>query len=350
MKGTETRPLSEKPWAREGLEQVRLCPLCASPHRSLLYDGLWDNVFFAAPGKWSLWRCGRCGAAYLDPRPDRTTIGLAYSSYYTHHHVDPPAAEGPLGRLRTKLGNDYRNSRYGTALAPANRWGRVVARLFPPLRWPVDVSYRFLPRHSGRVLDLGCGSGDWLLMARGAGWSVAGADPDPIARGLAAANGIEVREAIEDWEDQAGTFDAVTMSHVIEHVHDPLATLRAAYRLLRPSGTLFIDTPNIDALGHERYGRNWRGLEPPRHLIIFSRECLRRAVHDAGFVRIRFPARLYPFAGLSLASRRITAGVDPYDETERPNLPPPPPLSLRLKSVLASRRSEFLTLTCERAA
>lgn len=341
-------------WPAEGLEHVEKCPVCGSGERSLLHDQLWDNVFFAAPGKWSLWRCGGCGSAYLDPRPDRMTIGLAYSRYYTHAAAEAPGAETAYQKLRVALANGYRNRRYGTSRRPETALGNVLARLVRPLAWPVDTAFRYLPRRDGspkgRVLDLGCGGGEWLQLAREAGWDVAGSDPDPLARARAAARGIEVRDSIEAWEDQAETFDVVTMSHVIEHVHDPLATLRSAYRLLRPGGRLFVDTPNIDAIGHRIYGRDWRGLETPRHLVLFNRRSLRDALAQAGFSKICYRLRMSPFPGVSLHSRRIVAGADPYDESCFPAVPRKPRLTHYLRAQFARRRAEFLTLTAEKSA
>ena len=93
-----------------------------------------------------------------------------------------------------------------------------------------------------------------------AGWQGSGCDFDPVTIRNALARGIDVREGgIEAWGDQFGAFDAVTISHVIEHVHDPRATLALAWKLLKPGGMIYVETPNLDALGHDIHGRNWRG-------------------------------------------------------------------------------------------
>jgi len=79
-------------------------------------------------------------------------------------------------------------------------------------------------------------------------------------------------------------FDAVSVFHVIEHVHDPAALLRKCARVLRPGGLLVITTPNLHSLGHRWFRENWRGLEPPRHLHIFSSLALMELVTRAGLV------------------------------------------------------------------
>jgi SAM-dependent methyltransferase len=254
--------------------------------------------------------------------------------------------------LRAALGNGYRNARFGAKLEPSLKVGRYFGLAFPRFRQMVDFTYRYLPRMDGeagrRVLDIGSGSGAWLLIAREAGWSVAGADPDPIARSRAQELGLEVRTGgAEAWADQLGTFSAVTMSHVIEHVHDPVQTLRDALSLLRPGGRLYVETPNIDAVGHTIFGPNWRGLETPRHLVLFNHGSMNRALGMAGFVNIRYRRRPEVFQELSILSARMAAGLDPYAEDPDPE-GRAPTRAQRLRSAFSKSRSEFLTLTCER--
>lgn len=342
--------LTSKPWPAGGLEHVPQCPICGTKDRSILHEGLWDNAFFVAPGSWNLWCCSGCRSAYLDPRPDRATIGLAYSRYYTHEKTD--ASGSRQQSLKAALGNDYRNSRYGTKLEPSNSLGRYVAAVIPAFRRPSDRHYRYLPDRRGaspgRALDVGTANGEWLLTAAEAGWSVAGSDPDPIAREKGAELGLEIRQGgAEVWADQQGTFDFVSLNHVIEHVHDPLETLRTVFDLLRPGGRLYIQTPDLDALGHAIYGKNWRGLEPPRHLVLFTRDSLRYALRSQGFVDIRYRQIPSIFRSFNLMSDRIVAGVGPYDDSQDANLTTPSMMN-RIRGALTVKHAEFLTVTCEK--
>lgn len=340
---------AEKTWPADGIERLDRCPLCASEQRHVEHEGLTDEIFFAAPGRWDLWRCETCRCTYLDPRPNPATIGLAYETYYTHNESEPPPPRSALQRLRTELGNGYRNRRFGTTIEPALSIGGWLGRFLPPVAWPVNVAYRFLPRRASaiapRVLDIGCGNGEWLRLARKAGWSVAGVEPDPVSSDLARRDGIEVRAATADWSDEPAAFDFITMSHVIEHVHDPVETLRVTHSLLKPGGGIFIDTPNIDSDGHARYQRHWRGLEPPRHLVMFNRESLERILLAAGFTDIDYRARFFPVAGMDEQSRRIAAGIPPYEG----DLPDSPWSWPNVRSAFAGSRAEFLTLTARKA-
>jgi 2-polyprenyl-3-methyl-5-hydroxy-6-metoxy-1,4-benzoquinol methylase len=135
----------------------------------------------------------------------------------------------------------------------------------------------------GKILDVGCGDGAFLNLMRGRGWSVEGVDVDAKAVARAKAKyGLELRcSNLRAAGFPHDTFDAITLSHVIEHVPDPPGLLAEMARVLKPGGRLVATTPNIRSRGHKTFQRDWRGLEPPRHLNIFSlnalRECARRA-------------------------------------------------------------------------
>lgn len=353
MKTAPNHDVASQPWPEGGLEQVGHCPACGETKRSLLHDGLWDNAFFVAPGRWTMWRCDRCRSGYLDPRPTPNTIGLAYGRYYTHAQptsFTPPTTR--LGRLRFALGNGYRNVRYGTSEPTAHPLGRILVTLYRPLARQNDFRFRFLdqPRRPGatrRVLDVGCGAGAFLLQAREAGWESFGVDFDPVAVEGARGLGLDVTlGGIEAIQNRPDFFDAVTMSHVIEHVHDPMETLRLVSRVLRPGGRLYVETPNIDALGHKIYGASWRGLEAPRHLAIYNRPGLSLALKKAGFVDVKFRRDGSALAGLNALSAKIAAGHDPYDDS----VPPVkgPTRLQRLRSTVSRNATEFLAFTAEK--
>jgi len=281
-------------WPADGLEAVEACPVCGARGRELLYDGLTDRVFFCAPGVWTLYRCLGCGSAYMDPRPTRRTIGLAYRSYFTHETPCAAAPERPatpLRRLKAALRNDYLRSRYGISVGPAVPLGRLAVYLAVHRRLNIDRWVRHLPRPSrgARLLDVGCGNGQYLITARTLGWDAWGIDPDPGAVAAARSAGLRVEQrGFPDTGLPDGYFDVVTMNHVIEHLHDPVGALREVRRILKPGGTLWIATPNIGSIGGRYYGHHWRGLEPPRHLVLFTAASLALACKRAGLPRPRW--------------------------------------------------------------
>jgi SAM-dependent methyltransferase len=270
-------------WPADGLEAVTACPVCGDANREVLFAGLRDRAFRVAPGSWTLIRCQDCRSAYLDPRPNPQTIELAYRSYYTHGDAAPPP---PVGRLRQGLANDYRRSRWGYAQGPTVPGGRLIPRAAPSRGALVDREIRHLPATpGGRLLDVGCGSGAFLAQMSALGWRTEGIDPDPAAVAGARKAGVSVTQGtLDDLEpaEHAGAFDAITLSHVIEHLHDPAGNMRRINLLLRPGGLLWIATPNLEALGLRRFGRDWLGLDPPRHLVLFTRASLERLLRSAG--------------------------------------------------------------------
>jgi len=142
---------------------------------------------------------------------------------------------------------------------------------------------------------------------RSLGWDVDGVEMDPEAARIARDHlGLRVRTGtVKAQAFPAGTFDAVTLSHVIEHVPDPLVTLRECKRVLRPSGRLAVTTPNLASRGHARFGAAWLHLDPPRHLHLFSVESLRRVAEAAG-LRVDTLRSSIRFAdGAYMASRDI---------------------------------------------
>lgn len=280
----------QTPWPDKGLEHIGVCPICESADRNVLHKKVVDNVFFCAPGTWTLWGCLSCGVAYLDPRPSVQTIHLAYSNYYTHIKSSDQSAyvhHGGLRKIVRSIISHYANWRYSNKEQPSFSFGVLAAYIFPPLKKIVDHKYRHLcrlPLSGGKLLDVGCGNGSFLQLARTCGWDAVGLDPDPKSVSNALGQGLTAYEGgIEYFSGKKELFDVITLNHVIEHVHDPIMVLKAAYTLLKPGGQLWLETPNIDSFGHGFFQTNWRGIETPRHLVIFNRHGISRAFAAAGF-------------------------------------------------------------------
>lgn len=300
-------------WPEDGLEDVPECPVCSSRDRYLLYSGLTDRILFCAPGEWTLYRCLSCESAYLDPRPTKETIGLAYLNYFTHLEYPDFASLGLSAKIRRALANGYRNWRFGTNENPASVLGVLAALMLPNVRATLDAGMRYLPKPNPgqRLLDIGCGNGAFLYRARSAGWDVVGVDVDPNAIELARKKGLHVfLGRIEELTLEGNQFDVITLSHVIEHVHSPIETLRACYRLLKRGGYIWIDTPNLNSEGHRLFGRNWRGLEPTRHLVLFNHRSLQFALQKAGFSGFEIEPYRPLCDSIFRASLIIAKGVD----------------------------------------
>jgi SAM-dependent methyltransferase len=307
--------LAPTDWPIEDLESVPDCPVCRSGRRELIYEDLADRQWFCAGGGWRLHCCLDCEAAFLDPRPNRESIGRAYATYYTHTPTQQES-ESSSANWRTAGRNGYLNAQYGYDFSPASRLGSFLARVLPKKRSYADRSVRNLhrPPSGGRLLDIGCGDGAFLAQMRDAGWEVQGVEPDPDAAARARERGVKVvNRPLEEAPLTPNVFDAATMNHVIEHFHDPSEALRISHRLLKPGGILWIATPNLASRGHALFGEDWVGLDPPRHLVLFSRASLGRLVDSAGFALKGFVSD-YSAQLFFPCSATIAAREDPREE------------------------------------
>jgi ubiquinone/menaquinone biosynthesis C-methylase UbiE len=321
-------------WPREELEAVDRCPLCGCADRIALHRHLTDRVFFCAPGTWSLYRCGGCEGAYLDPRPTSKSIARAYSSYYTHEpEGEADTTPSVLGRLKRASSNDYLNTQYNFDLRPVLSWSRWAVMAVPSTRLKKNQIARhlWLERRGARLLDIGCGNGAFVRAARAWGWDAEGLDPDPNAAAAGRATGLPITVgSLPKVGYPDASFTAVTMSHSIEHLHDPVAGLHEIRRILQPVGTVWIATPNLSSTGHKVFGADWRGLEPPRHLVLFTAATLISTLFRAGFDQIRQVRTPFVSQWYFTSSHRIALAEDPVP-TNASRLP----RWLKLKATIA---------------
>jgi 2-polyprenyl-3-methyl-5-hydroxy-6-metoxy-1,4-benzoquinol methylase len=323
-----TASAAADPWPAEGLEQVPACPVCGAEERERLYDDLRDRLF-ATPDSWELWQCDGCSSAYLDPRPTAGTVARAYERYMTHGPpAPPPTPSGSLARARQAALNGHLNRRYGYRLEPSARLGGAVVPLMPRMGALVDRFVRHLhfEAPTPRLLDFGCANGEFMLRMQSLGWEVHGIDFDPQSVERARAAGLDARVgSLVDLAPAEQRYDAITLGHVVEHLHDPGAELRRARELLRPGGMIWLATPNVEAIGHRRFGASWLALDAPRHLVLFNADSLGDLLRRSGFARIE---RLRPgpdARSLFRPSLAIAQGLAPLGTAPVESSPPLPP-------------------------
>jgi SAM-dependent methyltransferase len=307
---------AEAYWRPGELEEVDICPGCGAVSADVEHENLLDHLQ-GVPGRWNFIRCGHCASLFLSPRPTRNAFGKAYAEgYFTHESGSARNAADNGASFSWMLSNGYLNSRYGCDRRPATAAGRWLIPLLLPVKQQLDYFYRHLPKTPGTLLDVGCGNGAFLLRAAEAGWKVQGVEPDPLAAAQASSSGLRVhRGGIESFSARA-EFDVITLSHVLEHLHEPGTALSACRRMLRPGGQLWMALPNVEGLGHRVYKSAWFPLEPPRHLFLPSMRELERLCRDAGFQRVSFLRRGRTGPGIfrESASRATLLGVNPGPE------------------------------------
>jgi 2-polyprenyl-3-methyl-5-hydroxy-6-metoxy-1,4-benzoquinol methylase len=245
------------------------CILCDGPLAYLLtgYDRMYPRA-----ADFDYGRCRGCGLVALLRRPADAELHVFYPADYAARIAARPRR---LNRRVNRLAIRYL---YGVESARRPAWQRAVARA---------LAVRVLrgihePHGAGRLLDIGCGAGGLLETYRQLGWSAAGIENDPHATAACRRRGLSVHEGTVFDAPYRSEFDLVLMSHVIEHLADPVAVLRCAAQLLAPGGKLLLITPNARSLGLARYGSCWYGLDAPRHLFLFDPLTVRRLAALAG--------------------------------------------------------------------
>ena len=126
----------------------------------------------------------------------------------------------------------------------------------------------------GRILDIGAGTGDFLLEAKNQNWEILGIEPNDKAKRIAVGKGIKFGDTIEKLE--SNSFDVITMWHVLEHVPDVEHQVAELKRLLKPSGTIIIAVPNFKSYDANHYKEFWAAYDVPRHLWHFSKTAIEK--------------------------------------------------------------------------
>lgn len=245
---------------RPGTFEEPGCCLCGSKDHQAVIEGRDYEAGWRGP--FQVVRCAGCGLVYTCPRPTLESLLLHY--YPDDYLCYRPMGHPLLHRLRMRI---YHRPRH-----------RALAAIAPCAR--------------PRLLDVGCADGKFLrYLAERTDWEVWGVEPNrKIAdRGRAAGLSI-VDSTLEGAGFEDGFFDIVTMSHVIEHVLDPLATLKEAARILRRGGVLQTEQPDLEAPARRLWGRRWWGWHLPRHLHHFTARTLTRLIEKAGLA-IQVPCR-----------------------------------------------------------
>ncbi len=230
---------------------IKPCPLCQSQAQRLL---------FVQHG-YQLVRCSNCELAFIANPPDEKAVRALYTSEGSgayHQDVRSPDSRAARRMMQTA----HRHLQFLTSVV-----------------------------RQGRLLDVGCSTGDFLSLAVAAGFDAHGVELSQASvriaveqRGLSAQQG-----SVDDLDPQAA-MDVITAFDVLEHIPDPIRELRAYVARLKPGGWLVISTPNIDGLFPRlsykvaKFLGYWPHPEPPHHLYQFGEATLRRILADQGLV------------------------------------------------------------------
>lgn len=218
-------------------ESLAHCPICA--HTTILDSGLSPRDPFTKE-LFKLTDCRNCGFRFTNPRPIVSEIGKYYLSTEYISHTN-------------------------SSSSVADRFYKL-ARILALWR-KTDLLRKY--HSSGRVLDVGCGTGEFLSCAGKAGFHVHGIEPGPQARAQAILlHGLHVDVELSAL-NASETFDAITLWHVLEHFHDPSDALKNIVGYLKPGGHIFIAVPDRNSWDSAYYRSDWAAWDVPRHLSHF---------------------------------------------------------------------------------
>nr|WP_285897023.1 class I SAM-dependent methyltransferase [Antarcticibacterium sp. W02-3] len=162
----------------------------------------------------------------------------------------------------------------------------------------------------GRILDIGAGTGDFLLEAKKRGWKVNGIEPNIKARELALEKGVKIDKDAGNFK--SGKFDVITMWHVLEHVPDLRAQVIEVEHLLKKGGLLIIAVPNFKSYDASYYKEDWAAFDVPRHLWHFSQNSFKHLFSGTGFKQSDFRPLMFDSFYVSLLSEKNRTGKTNY--------------------------------------
>ncbi len=230
-----------------------ICPICQSPASTSKAMEYHDDRY-GYPGKFPLIRCSICGHRFLHAAFPAQALQDLYTNYYPRSYFD--LENHPAYRV---------NNAFVT-------W--LNGELYVPFRW--------VPKGK-KVLDIGCGFGESLGYLREQDCDAYGVEADENIRRVAEKYGYNVHVGLFDPANyQANSFDVVTMGQVIEHVTDPLQTLKDIASVLKPGGIAILSSPNAKGWGAKVFGKRWINWHSPYHLHFFTPTSMRIAAEKTG--------------------------------------------------------------------
>lgn len=264
-------------------EALETCPLCGSKDSEMLFTN--TDRLHGIPGIFVLNKCANCSVYFLSPRPALNDLPRYYPDNYLPHQAIEVVSDSKLkNNVRDIIRNTilYENYHLNTYTDKSRLKSPLLSKLFSYLLFPVWKYARYgLPMVSfpkyiegGRVLDIGCGNGNYLRILREFGWDTFGIEPSETAAesgkkqfGLNIVTGTVLDHKFPD-----NYFHVISMNHVLEHLHNPVQVLTEIKRIVRTDGTIAIRTPNMDSFGYKIFGKNWLHIDTPRHLMLYSKD------------------------------------------------------------------------------
>lgn len=266
---------------------VPTCPACGGEGKVNINDA--KDYVTSMPGVWTFRQCTHCETLWQDPCTIDEDIGKLYPDNYGFTRQEIPTGREKGFKASVKAGVFAYKFGYAHLLEEGNsKAGLRIARILsvlPGMQQRAGRNIRYLSyQRNGRLLDVGSGNGAFLQQMQELGWQVEGIEPDPKAAAVATKLGFKVMPGtIEHTKLPDSYYDAVALSHVMEHFRQPQAALQKIIRCLKPGGVLVSISPNPAGFLSRLFQDQWYELDAPRHLVIPSPKGCRIMCEKLGF-------------------------------------------------------------------
>lgn len=258
---------------------ISKCPVCQS---ATVYKKLEAKDYTVSKQVFAIWECAGCTLRFTQDIPDEGSVGSYYQSDEYISHTD--TREGLVNRLY-----------------------HVVRR--KTLKKKLRLIQRASGVQRGNLLDIGAGTGAFLHTAQQAGWQTTGLEPDEATRKRALDSHQQTLQNTDAlFRLPANSFDAITLWHVLEHVHELHAYMDQIKMLLKKNGRALIAVPNYTARDAEIYGPYWAAYDVPRHLYHFSPAAVINLVQQHGLELHAIKPMWYDSFYISMLSEKYKTG------------------------------------------
>lgn len=259
------------------METLSNCPICNSTQYSpfiLCKDNTVSRETF------TIVQCNSCGFKFTNPRPQAIELGKYYKSdeYVSHSNTK-----------KGFINSTYQSVRKYTLLKKL----QLISKYFK----------------TGKILDIGCGTGEFLNTCKNAKWQTLGIEPDDDARKMGVENyGLDIRKEEDLSSLLDSSFDIISMWHVLEHVPNLNERVSELKRLIKPNGIIIIAVPNADSHDAKLYKENWAAYDVPRHLYHFSPKDIETLFRNHGLKLFRILPMIFDSFYVSMLSEKIKTG------------------------------------------
>jgi SAM-dependent methyltransferase len=235
------------------------CKLCSRNDAKVLFRK--RDKFGTTEEEFSVVECQNCGLAYINPRPSQEEMGKFYPETYSWK--ENVGGGSSLARLLKRVERGYR---------------------YHLLKGEVSKVERVYTKRGGKVLDIGCGTGDRLDVFRSKGFETVGVETSDSANYAKTYLTLNVtRGDLFSACFPSECFDIITLYHVLEHTHDPVKECEEIRRILKPDGLLVIQVPNRESLQYRFFKKRWAAFDVPRDLYYFGTGTLTSLLKKVGF-------------------------------------------------------------------